>query len=76
VPALITVSVSGAAQTDALPAVPAAKAPPPLRRAPVVVHESRGTDWGVVALIAAIALAVGAALGLAIAPRIRAGRAR
>jgi hypothetical protein len=74
VPALITVSVIGAAQTDALPAVPAAKAPPPLRRAPVVVHESRGTDWGIVALIAAIALAVGAALGVAIAPRIRAGR--
>lgn len=74
VPAGITVSVIGAAQTDALPAVPPAAAPPPIHRPARVVHESRGTDWGIVALIAAIALAVGAALGVAIAPRIRAGR--
>ena len=71
IPAQITVSVVGAAQPDVLPTVPPPPAPPAIHRPPTVVHETPGTAWGVVALVAAIALVVGGAVGTLVGRRRR-----
>jgi hypothetical protein len=63
IPAAITVGVVGAAQPDALPSVAPPPAPPAIHRPPRIVHESAGTAWGVVVLVALVALALGAAAG-------------